>query len=121
MKATRIDTTSNPRTEAIATEMKPHVSLSGLVAQGQIEAAVLLGTPAAAGSSADHMEVVERRWLMDTGCPYDLTSRENMQPGHECMIEQAEEAIRLNTANGTLDCYDVVDVQIGPLGAEVKP
>ncbi len=36
-------------------------------------------------------------------------------------IEQADEAIRLNTANGCLDCYDVVDMQIGPIGAEAKP
>ena len=64
-------------------------------------------------------EYVNRSYLVDTGCPFDLVARSDLQ---KCdVIRQAEEDISLATANGLIKVGEVVDMQVGPLGEVTTP
>ena len=58
---------------------------------------------------------LDRAFLVDTGCPYDLIQRDRLQEIDKQDIYHSEKGVCLATANGELECADVVDVQIGPL------
>ncbi len=48
---------------------------------------------------AQHYNSIERKWLMDTGCPYDLVCENSLQD-EELRCTEVGEPILLNTANG---------------------
>ena len=72
--------------------------------------------------SRTHKEALQmRKWLMDTGCPYDLTSRKTFYSADLKTNEPAVVTIFLNTANGLTSCDQVIPHQIGPLGVVATP
>ncbi len=63
-----------------------------------------IGKAAAAVSSPELLRT-EQRWLMDTGCPYDLTKRESIPTDWLDDIYQ-DEPVVLATANGEIRSVD---------------
>ncbi|MCP3879064.1 MAG: hypothetical protein GY701_11840, partial [Sulfitobacter sp.] len=64
---------------------------------------------------------IERRWLMDTGCPYDLVCESSLQEQDHENFDFDSPQILLQTANGPMPCAKTVPQQIGPLGEQADP
>jgi len=62
-----------------------------------------------------------RRWLLDTGCPYDLTSRKNLFPCELSMLRPSEVPVELETANGVLKVDVSAHVQVGGVCENITP
>ena len=56
---------------------------------------------------------------MDTGCPFDVTSRSALLAPDLDLIERARVPMTVQTVNGVVDCNDIVPQQIGPIQAVV--
>ena len=62
------------------------------------------------------------RYIADTGCPYDLIGQQDVHPADRKNIEQADEPISMDTANGPSDIIDkVLPLQSRGLWSVVKP
>ena len=46
--------------------------------------------------------IKQRLWLCDTGCPYDLVARGNIDPQFAETIKPANDPVTLDTANGSI-------------------
>ena len=75
------------------------------------------GTPAA--PAGQQSVKTRRRWLADTGCPYDLTSWG--QVTEDGVVEDAEEPVVLKTANGPKLVSKVVNEQVMRLQENIAP
>ncbi len=64
-------------------------------------------------SAVAHID--SRRWLVDTGCPIDLISRDSLHVDELSFVKQAGRGIKLNTANGVTYAEDIVAFQIDGL------
>ena len=63
------------------------------------------GGVAAAAVSSPELLKAEQRWLMDTGCPYDLTTRGSIPAEWHTEIYQSYPVV-LATANGEIQSVD---------------
>ena len=61
------------------------------------------------------------RWLIDTGCGYDLVGRKDVAPWFQRHATRLPRPIVLTTANGPATVAQSIELQVGPLGAHVKP
>ena len=77
---------------------------------GSFRPAAPAATAAAVAVPTDSKESPDRWWLVDTGCPYDLTSLSNPANVHPPI---AGEGINLNTANGDANCEVQIPIQVG--------
>ena len=66
---------------------------------------------AAAAVYAPELVKTEQRWLMDTGCPYDLTTRGSIPADWHTEIYQGDPVV-LATANGETQCADRIEYPI---------
>ncbi|MCP3883502.1 MAG: hypothetical protein GY701_34620, partial [Sulfitobacter sp.] len=77
--------------------------------------------PAAPAAGRADYDYIERRWLMDTGCGYDLVCKTSLQDLDFENVNNRADAILLQTANGPAQCTQTVPQQIGPLGVQADP
>ena len=66
---------------------------------------------AAAAVYAPELIKTEQRWLMDTGCPYDLTTRGSIPADWHTEIYQSDPVV-LATANGEIQSVDRIEYPI---------
>ena len=76
-------------------------------------------TPAAACEAP--IQCIPRRWLTDTGCAFDLTSRSNLPFDDHEHFGLASMPANLYTANGLTDCGEPVPKQIAAFGDGADP
>jgi len=62
-----------------------------------------------------------RRWLLDTGCPYDLTSRKSLFPCELNKLRPSDVPVELETANGVLKVDTSAHVQVGGVCENITP
>ena len=62
---------------------------------------------------------LNRSWLIDTGCPFDLAAAGDLQKD-DFLVEQ-NDGIVLATANGSVAVDTAVQLQIGPLVEHIEP
>ena len=62
-----------------------------------------------------------RWWLMDTGCPLDLTGIKTMSQDMKDSIEKCEDPVVLETPAGTVKAKRRACVQVEDLGEDVEP
>ena len=60
-----------------------------------------------------------RRWLVDTGCPFDLIAHKELDAHEESFIKKATKLIRLSTPNGIVDADKVVSFRIPMLDGNI--
>ena len=53
-----------------------------------------------------------RRWLVDTGCPFDLISKTELEDNERLFIKRATKVIRLATPNGLVDANKIVSFKV---------
>ncbi len=76
---------------------------------------------AVAAKSHTPEALVARRWLCDTGCPFDLIGSPGILPGSKDEIRQAKVAATLETANGKMECFTTMPMQIVALRDNIDP
>jgi len=60
-----------------------------------------------------------RRWLVDTGCPFDLIATKELDHNEESFIKKASRPIRLATPNGIVDADQIVSFRIPALDGNI--
>jgi len=60
-----------------------------------------------------------RRWLVDTGCPFDLIAHKELDAHEETFIKKATKLIRLSTPNGIVDADKMVSFRIPMLDGNI--
>ena len=77
---------------------------------------------AASAAEIDYEDSEYRWWLMDTGCPHDLMSRDmlSVEEVAEYVVE-SDMPIELETANCEVTADEVVHMQMMELGEHVEP
>jgi hypothetical protein len=63
----------------------------------------------------------ERRWLCDTGCPFDLIGQPSIPLNSRSNAIKAKQAVTMETANGTISCDRVLQMQIIPFNENIEP
>ena len=66
-----------------------------------------------------HQEVV-KLWLVDTGCGFDLVSRDHAR-ALKRWIKRASKPVQFATANGTTDAKEVLELFIDEFNHEIEP
>ena len=56
-----------------------------------------------------------RRWLVDTGCPFDLIAKHELEDTEKAFIKKASKVIRLATPNGLVDANNIVSFNVDKL------
>ena len=72
-----------------------------------------------AAAPVKHQEVV-KLWLVDTGCGFDLVSREHAR-ALKRWIKRASKPVQFATANGTTDATEVLELFIDEFNQEIEP
>ena len=60
-----------------------------------------------------------RRWLVDTGCPFDLIAERDLETHEESYIKRASKFIRLATPNGIVDADKIISFKVPQLGEPI--
>ena len=66
-------------------------------------------------------EGLERYWLCDAACPFDLVSRDSLPPDVIQWAEEAAEPALLATANGQLNADTTIAMQVGKMMDNIEP
>ena len=74
-------------------------------------------------SNEDLREHLGRRWLCDTGCPFDLVSRETINQNAGIKLREVDEANAelLDTANGQIWANTVAVIPVPKFSDYVEP
>lgn len=56
-----------------------------------------------------------RHWLVDTGCPFDLIAKTELEDNERLFIKKASKTIRLATPNGLVDASKSVSFKVDKL------
>ncbi len=57
-----------------------------------------------------------RRWLVDTGCPFDLIARRELDGNEADFIKKASKYVRMATPNGIVDADRMITFRVPSLG-----
>jgi hypothetical protein len=60
-----------------------------------------------------------RRWLVDTGCPFDLIAKTELEENERLFIKKASKVIRLATPNGLVDANKIVSFKVDKLAEPI--
>ena len=60
-----------------------------------------------------------RKWLVDTGCPFDLIARGELEDHETSFIKKANRAVRMSTPNGLVDANKSVSFNVPELGSPI--
>jgi hypothetical protein len=78
--------------------------------KGVVDVAASIGVPS--------NRVRPRKWLADTGCPYDLVSKKGLSRREMSHIYEGGNSVSLQTANGIKRAQEVIPMQIAALPSE---
>ena len=60
-----------------------------------------------------------RKWLVDTGCPFDLIAKGELEDHEVAYIKRAMKAVRMSTPNGLVDANKSVSFSVPELGSPI--
>ena len=60
-----------------------------------------------------------RKWLVDTGCPFDLIARGELEDHEVSYIKRAIKAVRVSTPNGLVDSNKSVSFSVPEFGSPI--
>jgi hypothetical protein len=61
-----------------------------------------------------------RRWLVDTGCPFDLIALDDLDSNELDFIKKASKLIRMSTPNGLVDADKIISFKVPQLGEPIS-
>jgi hypothetical protein len=62
-----------------------------------------------------------RWWLADTGCPYDLVSKDTLPPDALGMMGHSKKGMVIDTCNGQVSTNKTICMQVDELKEQIKP
>ena len=61
-----------------------------------------------------------RRWLVDTGCPFDLIALDELDSNEMDFVKRASKLIRMSTPNGLVDADKIISFKVAQLGEPIS-
>ena len=61
-----------------------------------------------------------RRWLVDTGCPFDLIAKSELDSHEQDFVKKASKFVRLATPNGIVDADKVINFSVATMNDSIE-